>query len=210
MEILKCPSCGSPDVQKLNFTEYQCHNCDTKLRMSDDKSYLIVLQGYPCHKCGFANDSGTLFCGKCGEKLIKYCINCSEIIRIDLDHCTKCGGSDFSISEFCDVYILPPKEKINKIEAIKAVRSLNFSGLVEAKELVENGGLLKKSVRYEEMNAFNHQFKDYGLSLEFHPSKGNSATPSSEISKATAGGGCASIIIVGFVFLLGSLILTII
>ena len=55
----------------------------------------------------------------------------------------------------------------NKINVIKAVREVNSSlGLKEAKDLVENLGVLKESVSKDEAAAIKKKFEDIGAKVE--------------------------------------------
>jgi len=44
-----------------------------------------------CPKCGFDNEKGSSFCGKCGGSLKKSCLKCKAEIRWDLVYCPECG-----------------------------------------------------------------------------------------------------------------------
>ena len=55
----------------------------------------------------------------------------------------------------------------NKINVIKAVREVNSSlGLKEAKDLVENLGVLKESVSKDEAAAIKKKFEEIGAKVE--------------------------------------------
>ena len=55
----------------------------------------------------------------------------------------------------------------NKINVIKAVREVNSSlGLKEAKDLVENLGILKESVSKDEAAAIKKKFEEIGAKVE--------------------------------------------
>jgi RNA polymerase subunit RPABC4/transcription elongation factor Spt4 len=100
MEALKCPSCGSPQLTKVDANEYMCLNCHTRSRMSQDQPFLVLLQGWPCPSCGFTNDSGSIYCKECGGKLVKYCENCGNGVDSDASFCPKCGKKSFSPDRF--------------------------------------------------------------------------------------------------------------
>ena len=55
----------------------------------------------------------------------------------------------------------------NKINVIKAVREVNSSlGLKEAKDLVENLGVIKESVSKDEAASIKKKFEDAGAKVE--------------------------------------------
>ncbi|MBK6405518.1 MAG: 50S ribosomal protein L7/L12 [Holophagales bacterium] len=54
----------------------------------------------------------------------------------------------------------------NKINVIKAVRELTGLGLKEAKDLVENLGVLKESVSKDEAAAIKKKFEEIGAKVE--------------------------------------------
>lgn len=45
METLKCPSCGSPDLEKIGDAEYKCHYCGTGfiLKLSRSPTHVDVI-----------------------------------------------------------------------------------------------------------------------------------------------------------------------
>lgn len=54
----------------------------------------------------------------------------------------------------------------NKIAVIKAVRDVTGLGLKEAKDLADNGGVLKEKVAKEEAEALKAQFEEAGATVE--------------------------------------------
>ena len=215
MESLQCPSCGSPELTKLNFQEYKCENCGTKSKLSEDQKSLIIQQGYSCPNCGFVNESSASFCGKCGVKLTKICELCGEEVRTELDFCPKCGSKYFNkeaIIGLCDVIIRPIGPQSNKLEVIKVVRLVTDIGLVEAKNLVEQGGVLVSSVNTGKANELIKLFEKYGITAIIRPanSKANLPKPQIQPTVAKTGGGCMSVFIVASMIILGSVVFLIV
>ncbi|MBL7182918.1 MAG: SUMF1/EgtB/PvdO family nonheme iron enzyme [Anaerolineae bacterium] len=63
---LKCPTCGSTDLEKLQRNERRCSYCGSVLRL-DSGGKLLELRGWVCPKCDINNRVGQRFCGKCGS-----------------------------------------------------------------------------------------------------------------------------------------------
>lgn len=216
MESMKCPSCGSPELTKLNYQEYKCESCGTKSKLSEDQKSLIIQQGYSCSNCGFVNESGTSFCGKCGKNLTKFCESCGEAVRTELDFCPKCGSKSFyeSITGLVDVILTPNSLHTPKIiEAIKAVRIATGLGLVEAKNLVEQGGVVVSSVSVSEAEELKKQLELYGgLTAVNRPANSKVQMPRPQIQPTVAktGGGCMSVIFVASMIVLGSIVFLIV
>ena len=92
LRSLACPSCGSPDVEAVSPDTRRCRHCGTESRLSADRTRLELVQ-WLCPTCGFNNESGARFCGRCGASLAKRCPECSAILRTDLDFCGSCGAN---------------------------------------------------------------------------------------------------------------------
>lgn len=86
IEALTCPNCGGnlPDTSKL------CGFCGTKVILNREKNR-FTLAGRDCHKCGADNKIESLFCLKCGEKLVKPCPSCTQNIDLEATYCSFCG-----------------------------------------------------------------------------------------------------------------------
>ncbi len=214
MESLQCPSCGSPELTKVNFEDYKCENCGTKSKLSEDQKSLIIQQGYSCPNCGFINESGTSFCGKCGEKLTKVCEQCGEAVRTELDFCPKCGGKYFdneAITRLCDVVIKPIGQQVPKIEAIKVLRIFTGIGLVEAKNSVEQGGVVA-SLSSGKARELKTRLESEGFSVSIRPSNGMIETPQPRVQPTVAktGGGCMSVLFVASMIILGCVVFLIV
>ena len=166
MEALKCPSCGSPDIIKGAELEYQCINCGTKSKLSNDQSYLDI-STITCPDCGFTNKSDARFCGDCGKKLIKYCINCGMETLLDTKFCTNCGKDAFSSDGYKSV-ILKPGERgqYNKFEVIKCLRNDFGLGLVEAKSISENTTVIASLIRNPEAIELKNRYEQHGAIIE--------------------------------------------
>lgn len=54
----------------------------------------------------------------------------------------------------------------NKIAVIKLVRDITGLGLKEAKDIADNGGVLKEKVAKEEADALKAQFEEAGATVE--------------------------------------------
>ena len=159
MEAIKCPSCGNPDIQKISITEYVCKSCNTHSKLSNDSTQLVILTGYPCPECGSSNESGIKFCGNCGAKLTKFCRACNSEIQVDKKFCTNCGKSDFSPSISYRVVIHPVPEKMStRVETIKIIRIFCNLGLVAAKNLSDNGGILASNLSYDKAVELKEKF----------------------------------------------------
>ena len=96
MEALRCPSCGSPNLTKVDDTDYKCLNCETRSKLTEDRTFLILQQGWLCPKCSFNNESQSKYCGKCGNKLVQYCSNCRNEVQLGIKFCPRCGKEYFS------------------------------------------------------------------------------------------------------------------
>jgi len=172
MESMKCPSCGSPNLQKTNSTEYKCDNCKTSSKLSNDQTTLVILNGSPCPNCGFFNESDVRFCGDCGTKLVKTCKLCNKETRIDRKFCPNCGKSEFDMDEisssgFFDVILMPGNQRINeKVEIIKFLRRLLNLGLREAKTFAENKSVIASHLTIEEANDLKDQFEKFNCKIE--------------------------------------------
>lgn len=179
MESLTCPSCGSPNLVKINTIEYKCENCNTSSKLSNDKSYLVLLNGYPCPNCGAVNQSDVRFCSDCGTKLVKICISCGVETQIDRKFCPNCGNSNFDLVGYKDVILKPGGQNYQKIEVIKLLRKMTPLGLVEAKEMVENVTVIASHVSIDEANKLKAQFEQFGAIIEIVPSSstGNQSSP---------------------------------
>ena len=137
MEKLNCPSCGSPNLTKVDAAEYKCLNCDTRSKLSQDQKFLVLQQGWPCPSCGFNNENQSAFCGNCGSKLIKYCTSCRSDVQLGVNFCPKCGKNNFSSTKPASQLIMVNCGR-DKISVIKILRQLNKKlSLVEAKNLAE-------------------------------------------------------------------------
>ena len=55
----------------------------------------------------------------------------------------------------------------NKIAVIKLVREVTGLGLKEAKDIADNGGVVKENVAKEEAEAMKAQFEEAGATVEF-------------------------------------------
>lgn len=90
MEALRCPGCGGSDLERVADREYVCEHCRTRAVLSSD-ARVLVLAGSRCPECGFLNDAGARFCGKCGSSLTKQCPSCSADVSLELRFCSDCG-----------------------------------------------------------------------------------------------------------------------
>ena len=54
----------------------------------------------------------------------------------------------------------------NKIAVIKLVREITCLGLKEAKDIADNGGVVKEKVKSEEANEMKAKFEEAGASVE--------------------------------------------
>ena len=54
----------------------------------------------------------------------------------------------------------------NKIAVIKLVREITGLGLKEAKDIADNGGVVKEKVKSEEANEMKAKFEEAGASVE--------------------------------------------
>ena len=54
----------------------------------------------------------------------------------------------------------------NKIAVIKLVREITGLGLKEAKEIADNGGVVKENVSADEVNEMKAKFEEAGASIE--------------------------------------------
>ena len=165
MESLKCPSCGSPLLIKIDANEYKCQSCNSTLKLSDDRTLLIIQQGYPCPACGSSNENGVRYCGNCGQKLIKVCRICQSEVRLDIKFCPKCG-QEFITSktnkyetntEPRSLKVLITHINANRFEIYDAIiRILNY----------EKRSELYKDVHLDEINIFANSSEVNVLKIE--------------------------------------------
>jgi len=87
---LKCPSCGSTDLEKLKWNEYRCTHCGSLLKLDSERERL-ELAVWACPECGFGNAVGQRFCSQCGTKLTKTCPRCRTDNYLDVRYCGSCG-----------------------------------------------------------------------------------------------------------------------
>ena len=88
-EALTCPECGSPDLQKVSWSERRCQHCGVLSVLSPGRQLLLL--EWQCPHCGFNNEKGWKRCGQCGTPLVKACPSCRAEMRWDLTHCPQCG-----------------------------------------------------------------------------------------------------------------------
>lgn len=88
--LLKCPACGSTDLEKLQWNEYRCTHCKSMLRL-DSEQKCLELAGWGCPECGLENPIGQRFCTQCGTKLGKMCPRCRALNYLDVRYCGSCG-----------------------------------------------------------------------------------------------------------------------
>jgi len=165
MEAMKCPSCGSPNLAKLDASEYKCQNCNTRSKLSKDQDFLVLLQGYPCPSCGFSNESGVKYCGNCGTKLVKYCTNCASEVRLDINFCPNCGRENFSIHSTVNVVIksVPPKRQL---DVIKELRIMYHVGLGDAKKMTEKPSVVIGDISVSEALSIKSRLERAGAIVE--------------------------------------------
>lgn len=87
---ITCPRCGGPDLTEITWNRRRCNHCGTESVLSEDRTRLELI-GSECAECGFNNDRGATYCGKCGAALAKICPKCLSEMRLDLAFCPKCG-----------------------------------------------------------------------------------------------------------------------
>ena len=211
MESMKCPSCGSNNLTRISQTDYECNHCKTKSKLSDDKNFLVIIQGYPCPECGFGNETDVKFCGNCGVKMIKYCLSCFCETRLGLRYCPNCGNSEFRKDKLVDAVfnsgIFVGGTSVNKIEAIKIVRRITNMGLVEAKNFVEEGGILATGLLIDKGEELKNEFLPLGnvdKIINLVPSKSsqsenNGAQYSGSPSSSEKKDSCFSVLMMMFV-----------
>ena len=64
------------------------------------------------------------------------------------------------------VAVAAPAAGANKIAVIKLVREITGLGLKEAKEIADNGGVVKENVSADEANEMKAKFEEAGASIE--------------------------------------------
>ncbi len=87
---LKCPACGSTELEKLQWNEYRCAHCESVLKL-DSEGKRLELIGLVCLQCSSNNPVGQRFCGKCGAKLMRACPRCKVENPFDMQFCGSCG-----------------------------------------------------------------------------------------------------------------------
>lgn len=61
----------------------------------DELAPLQEMQSEPCPHCGELNAAGSLFCGRCGEKLQTVCPHCGAPVARGRKFCSRCGTKLF-------------------------------------------------------------------------------------------------------------------
>jgi hypothetical protein len=178
MVSMKCPSCGSPNIVKINSTEYKCENCNTTSKLSNDQTYLVLQKGSPCPSCGFYNENDVRFCGDCGTQLVKTCITCGTETQIEKNFCPNCGNSIFddkalSPKGLYDVILKPGLQNYKKIEVIKLIRGMTNLGLVEAKNISETITVIASRTTIDDANDLKKKFEQLGAIIEIMPANDN-------------------------------------
>ncbi|MGA9347327.1 MAG: zinc ribbon domain-containing protein [Anaerolineae bacterium] len=96
---LKCPACGSTDLEKLRWNEYRCSHCESGLKL-DSEGKNLELVGWACPECGFGNSVGQRFCSQCGTNLSKHCPLCRTENHFNVRYCGSCGFGFFDADGF--------------------------------------------------------------------------------------------------------------
>jgi len=165
MESLKCPSCGSPLLTKIDNNEYKCQNCSTAAVLSNDQKYLVIQQGYPCPSCNFINESGVKFCGNCGGFLVKYCKNCSNEVRLEIKFCSKCGESSFE-SSIVNI-VLKRVRPQNRISVATELRQMLGLDVKEAYRCTESPTVIYKNLGHSDAMVIKARLEKAGAQIEF-------------------------------------------
>jgi len=76
------------------------------------------------------------------------------------------AAGDAGAAEPTSVNIVLTSAGGNKIPVIKLVRDVTGLGLKEAKEIADNGGVVKENVPTEEANEIKAQFEEAGATVE--------------------------------------------
>jgi len=87
---LKCPACGSTELEKLQWNEYRCSHCESGLKL-DGEGKNLELVGWACPECSFENLVEQRFCCQCGTRLTKTCPLCQTENHRDAQYCGSCG-----------------------------------------------------------------------------------------------------------------------
>lgn len=87
---LKCPACGSTELEKHQWNEYRCSHCASMLKLDSEGRHLELI-GLVCLQCNSNNPVGRRFCGKCGAKLVRACPRCKIENPFDMQFCGSCG-----------------------------------------------------------------------------------------------------------------------
>ena len=193
MEALNCPSCGSSDLSKISNAEYKCQNCQTNSRLSENKSYLVILKPNTCPKCGEINENNAKFCNSCGSSLTKLCWNCKTSVPIAAYFCNNCGkglvkqcwncktytpigrntctncGADLKVQKIegnsYKVYLCQVEETY-KNAVIRLVMSEFNLSQKEAREILNETTRIASDVSYEEATRLKNIFEECGANIE--------------------------------------------
>lgn len=93
MKPLKCPNCGSLDVQPLQEgNKYLCPSCGGKSVLNPETQVLILLsKAISCPECKSLNERSARYCGTCGSPLVFPCPFCGRAHQPGHRYCPTCG-----------------------------------------------------------------------------------------------------------------------
>ena len=131
---LKCPSCGSTDLNQLQRNEYQCAHCKSTLKL-DSEGRRLELTGWVCPQCSFNNLVGQRFCGECGTNLVRACPRCKAENPLGMQFCGSCGF-DYALQvewEELQRELAPLQQELGKLTAKRD--SLTRAGANRATQL---------------------------------------------------------------------------
>ena len=91
LENLKCPNCGSSEVDRTTGRTYRCVHCGSSATLSQDRNILILAQRL-CPDCDAKVREDDLFCVACGATLMWPCPSCQKDVPIEAKFCSSCGN----------------------------------------------------------------------------------------------------------------------
>ncbi len=88
VEVLKCPSCGTPTLAMKESGDLLCTSCSTTYVLSPSQADFLL-----CPRCGFRNEPEASVCNECGGEFAKYCPGCGARLELQMRFCDQCGAS---------------------------------------------------------------------------------------------------------------------
>ena len=86
-----CISCGCEQLKVASENRLICTSCGVVHEFTETGN-LSIVEGI-CPECGYTNDCGNRFCGKCGYSLFRTCPECDTQFQWFIAFCPGCGAN---------------------------------------------------------------------------------------------------------------------